>query len=427
MTYAFIDTNVLLHFKAFEGIKWKDLLNDKDFVLVVCPTVIDEIDKNKDSAKGKVRNRARAIYKILSDYMDGKICCGIELIFCEQGVVDPSTSNYSNGREDEYIIAAAKAFNTEGRKVIVSHDIGMKFRAKQANLDFIMLEDIPENRLSQEPTDEEKKIKELEKEVARYNNRRSKPTLTFRDGETYMEILQYVKPDFSSELEIYRNKLIEENPPYHYIRPNLPFHISEEHVRQLVCPYSDEEIAEYNDSLPAYIDRAVKIKNIQLHTSIIDKYVFEIKFSIFNRGTEPTGKMGVHIEYPSGITIVDENSYYDIDLTLPEKPKLQTMQDKQLSQLAKQTLAIQRYDFINHRPYYSDNKTKEYHWDVRKSTLTSSFVTLPSINHNLDISFEIPDKIYVFAREKGDYIIRWAISDESNIDPIVGDLILRVK
>lgn len=426
MTYAFIDTNVLLHFKVFEGIKWKDLLNDKDIVLVVCPTVIDEIDKYKDSAKSKVRNRARSIYKILSDYMDGKICCGIELIFCEQGVVDSSTSNYSNGREDEYIISAVKAFNTKERKVIVSHDIGMKFRAKQADLDFIMLEDIPENRLSQEPTDEEKRIKELEREVALYKNRRSKPTLTFRNGESSMEILQYVIPDFSSEIEIYRNKLFEENPPFHYERPNLPFKVSEEQIRQLVCRFSDEEIAEYNSSLTAYIERAVKIKNIQLHTSIIDKHVFELKFSIFNNGTEPTGKMGVQIDYPKGIIVVDENSYYNVDMTLPEKPSLQTKQERHLSELAKQAFAIQSYDFINHRPYTPDNRTGEYHWDVKKSTLTSSFVSLPSLNHNLDISFEIPDKVFVFAREKGDYIIHWAISDESNIDPIVGELVLRV-
>lgn len=106
MTFAFIDINVLVHFKVFEGIKWKDLLNDKDFVLGVCPTVIDEIDKYKDSAKSKVRNRARSIYKILSDYMDGKTCCGIELNFCEH----LSTSNYSNGREDDYIISSVKAF-----------------------------------------------------------------------------------------------------------------------------------------------------------------------------------------------------------------------------------------------------------------------------------------------------------------------------
>ncbi|MBD5310916.1 MAG: hypothetical protein HDS13_01945 [Bacteroides sp.] len=422
MTYAFIDTNVLLHFKVFEGIKWKDLLNDKDIVLVVCPTVIDEIDKYKDSTKSKVRNRARSIYKILSDYMDGKICCGIELIFCKQGVVNSSTSNYSNGREDEYIISAVKAFNTEERKVIVSHDTGMKFRAKQADLDFILLEDIPENRLSQEPTDEEKRIKELEREVALYKNRRSKPTLTFRNGESSMDISQYVIPDFSSEIEIYRNKLIEENQPFHYIRPN----VSEEQVRQLVCPYSDEEIAEYNSSLTAYIERAVKIKNIQLHTSIIDKHVFELKFSIFNNGTEPTGKMGVHIIYPEGIIVVDENSYYNVDMTLPEKPTLQTKQERYLSELAKRAFAIQRYDFVNHRFYTPENRAGEYHWDVKKSTLTSSFVSLPSLNHNFDTSFEIPDKIFVFAREKGNYIIHWTILDESNIDPIVGELVLRV-
>ena len=87
MTYAFVDTNLLLHFKVFEGINWTNLLNDKEVVLVICPTVLDEIDKHKDSAKGKVRNRAKAIYKILSDYLDGRKFNGIDLIFCDQGII----------------------------------------------------------------------------------------------------------------------------------------------------------------------------------------------------------------------------------------------------------------------------------------------------------------------------------------------------
>lgn len=59
MTNAFIDTNILLHFKVFEGIKWDKFLGDKDYALVICPTVLDEIDKHKDSSKSRIKNRAK--------------------------------------------------------------------------------------------------------------------------------------------------------------------------------------------------------------------------------------------------------------------------------------------------------------------------------------------------------------------------------
>ncbi|WP_301425245.1 PIN domain-containing protein [Bacteroides caecimuris] len=427
MTYAFIDTNLLLHFKVFEGIKWTKLLNDKDVVLVICPTVLDEIDKHKDSAKGKIRNRAKTIYKILSDYLDGKTTNNIDLIFCESGKVNTVTSTYSNGREDEYIIAAASAFSKEGCKVIVSFDIGMKFRAKQAGIDFMMPEDTPENRLSQEPTEEEKKIKELEKEVLLYKNRRSKPILTFRDGTDAIEISQYVAPDFSLNLQKYREKLVNDNQPFVYRRPRIADYLPEEQVRQIVCPYTDEQIEEYNNRITPYIDRLVQLKNIKLHTTVIDGYVFELKFTVSNKGTEPTGKMCLQIDYPDGIVVVDKYSYCEVDLTPPEKPILQTNQEKQFAELAKQTLAIQSYDFVNHRFYSDNNKVCENHWHTRKTTVNSTVLELPSLNHNLNVPIEIPNSIFVFACEKGDFIIRWTISDESNIEPIAGELTLRVK
>lgn len=427
MTYAFVDTNLLLHFKVFEGINWTKLLNDKEVVLVICPTVLDEIDKYKDSAKGKVRNRAKSIYKILSNYLDGRKFNGIDLIFCDQGIIDPSTSTYSYGREDEYIIAAAKAFSCEGRKVIVSFDIGMKFRAKQADLDFKMPDDTTTNRLSQEPTEEEKRIKELEREILQYKNRRSNPILTFRNGETVIEIPQYLSPDFSQLIQKYKEDLIVDNPPYKYVRPALLHSISDAQVRSLICPYSDDEIEEYNGNITAYIDELVKLRYVKLNALVIDKHVTEIKFSIVNNGTEPTGKMGVEIVYPEGIIVVDENSFYDIDITPPNKPKLQTKQDKKLSQLTEQALAIHNYDYVNHRFYENDNKIYESHWHPDTSTVKSSFIELPSLNHNFEIPLKIPDRIFVFAREKGDFVIKWAISDESNIEPIVGELILKVK
>ena len=427
MTYAFVDTNLLLHFKVFEGINWTNLLNDKEVVLVICPTVLDEIDKHKDSAKGKVRNRAKAIYKILSDYLDGRKFNGIDLIFCDQSIIDPSTSTYSYGREDEYIIVAAKAFSCEGCKVIVSFDIGMKFRAKLADLDFKMPDDTPTNRLSQEPTEEEKRIKELEKEVLLSKNRRSKPTLTFRDGTDTIEITQYVAPDFSLNLQKYREELLGDNQPYVYKRPPLADYLPGDQVRQIVCPYTDEQIEEYNNSIPPYVDRLVKLRNIKLHTSVIDKYVFELKFTVSNEGSAPTGKMGLFINYPDGIVVIDKYSYNEVDLTPPEKPILQTEQAKKLAQLAKQTLAIQSYDFINHRFYSNDDRVCENHWNTQNSTVSSTFLELPSLNHNLNVSIKIPDRIFVFAREKGVFIINWTISDESNIKPIEGELIIRVK
>lgn len=176
-----------------------------------------------------------------------------------------------------------------------------------------------------------------------------------------------------------------------------------------------------------YIDKLIKLRNIKLYTSVIDRHVFELKFTVSNEGSEPTGKMGLLINYPDGIVVIDKYSYNEVDLTPPEKPILQTEQAKKLAQLAKHALAIQSYDYTNHRFYSNDNRVCENHWNTQKSTVSSNFLELPSLNHNFNVSIKIPDRIFVFAREKGDFIINWTISDESNIEPIEGELIIRVK
>ena len=46
MTNAFIDTNILLHFKVFEGIKWDKFLGDKNYTFQFSYSQFE--NKNKD-------------------------------------------------------------------------------------------------------------------------------------------------------------------------------------------------------------------------------------------------------------------------------------------------------------------------------------------------------------------------------------------
>jgi len=42
MNYIFLDTNVFIHFKDFDQIDWKNVINsDEDFLITIVPIVID--------------------------------------------------------------------------------------------------------------------------------------------------------------------------------------------------------------------------------------------------------------------------------------------------------------------------------------------------------------------------------------------------
>ncbi|RYE05509.1 MAG: hypothetical protein EOP44_04550 [Sphingobacteriaceae bacterium] len=67
MTYLFLDTNIFLHYRAFDEIKWQEQFPDiGEYKLIIASVVIDELDKHKQNPNRKLATRAK---KILS-----KIC-----------------------------------------------------------------------------------------------------------------------------------------------------------------------------------------------------------------------------------------------------------------------------------------------------------------------------------------------------------------
>ena len=70
MKYLFLDTNIYIHYKGFENISWKDLLSTEDDVTVVMTSIIlREINRHKDSSKGKVKNKAWKISEKLKSIL----------------------------------------------------------------------------------------------------------------------------------------------------------------------------------------------------------------------------------------------------------------------------------------------------------------------------------------------------------------------
>jgi len=56
MNYLFLDTNILLHFKTFDEIKWTDYVIG-EYHLSIAPVVLDELDKHKYHVNAKTARR----------------------------------------------------------------------------------------------------------------------------------------------------------------------------------------------------------------------------------------------------------------------------------------------------------------------------------------------------------------------------------
>lgn len=437
MVYAFLDTNVLMHYKVFEGMPWTSILSDDNITFIICQRVFDEIDKHKDGNKTKLRNRAKIINKYLISYLEGNPKSSLDVVFC------PNPSKSSTGRidfdsssSDEYIVFAAYEFDSNGnRKVIVTGDGGMKLRAMKIGIETILINNKSEYLLAQEPTEEEKRIKELERTLAKYVNRCSKPLLLFEDGTDTILLNKCDIPDFSTELETYRTQL-KEKYPHRYLSQEkqgsildypVLANISAE-IRANISTYTDEDYDKYNTQIDNFIDEMVCLQHRKLVYSAIDASIQEIKLSIFNKGTAPTGEIGIQIMLPKELIILSEDAFVECDMTPPVAPQLLSSFDKsiisksKLNNLMNAALSYGHYCDSN-----SHDEIIEKHWNSEPELDKQFFLTLPSLNHNLRYTLDSSKSLFIPCCKIGDFIIKWTISDESNIDPLKGELVIKIK
>jgi len=64
-TYAFVDTNVLLHYTFFKDVDWAEELGVPEVVMVFAPVVLAEIDRHQFAGGRRERKRAQAVVRAL--------------------------------------------------------------------------------------------------------------------------------------------------------------------------------------------------------------------------------------------------------------------------------------------------------------------------------------------------------------------------
>ncbi len=294
MTYAFLDTNILLHYKVFDGMPWNEILADDDFIFVICQKVFDEIDKHKDGNKTKIRNRAKTINKYLISYLDEKPMSPLNFKFCPNPSKESTErADFDTSSSDEYIVYAAYEYDSQNnRKVIVSGDGGMKLRAMKVGIKTILINDSA-YYVANEPTEEEKRIKQLEKELAKYTSRYSKPVLLFED-ETDIVVLQKNSiPDFKDELNTFRSKLLEQYPHRYPEQQRKGCVINGLTIHNLTTsysPYTNEDYDKYNHQIDEFIDAMVEHQRKILTYSAIDACIKEVRVSILIKVQHQPGK-----------------------------------------------------------------------------------------------------------------------------------------
>ena len=291
MKYLFLDTNILLHYQCFEDIPWATVLSITDEVtIVICETVVAEVDKHKDASRSRLRERAKKmssyISALLLDGVNGKV----PVCFCP--FIKPTKDEeerYELSICDNRIILSAlhSGYNYEDI-IIVSADNNLLIKAKSAGLGYHKMKD--EYLLKPEPTDEEKELKATRAELAKWTNRKSNPEVVFSDTEDDVIVIPLLTSfDVENEVE---KRVLEESNKYPEERVKLQddgfggalndMYRKIAALSSFSSPYSEAQIATYNAMRKEYLEAFREKARLEVIKEETQAAFRNIKLSIYN-------------------------------------------------------------------------------------------------------------------------------------------------
>lgn len=323
MKYIFLDTNIFLHFQDFEKIDWLSESLSKTCKLVIPPVMIDELDKKKIGTN-KIGNRARNIlnrFEQLSEMDDAKIN---ENIWFEILLVKPSreiyeTNNLNFDEKDHRLIASIIQFSQEydlNEILLCSNDIGPRLRAKMYNIKSLKLDS--KYLIPNQVSEEEKKIKKLERENQILRTRIPKLDVLFLDENKYQKI-KIPGRDYSNFEDFKAQKLKEIKIENSYMEPNEP----KGNLLAQLSALDSSRIKEYNNKLDKFYSEYEKTLDKIFEYEKKELLSFNIQLIIKNSGNSPAEDIDLHLHFPDGFELIEssEKEEYPSLPNPPYKPK----------------------------------------------------------------------------------------------------------
>ena len=204
--FAFIDTNVLLHYSFFCDVDWAAALDEPEVVLVLAPVVLSELDDHKWSGSRREKARAKGVLKAID-----KIELAAEAIGIRKGVSvmgighEPAEAVFARyrlqgGVNDDRLLASLLAFREERgsnhRVLLVTADAGLRVKARGQRIEVIAPAD--DLAIDDEPDETERRLSAANHELAAYKSAAPDLRLTI-EGELFIECKVHLVREFDTQ------------------------------------------------------------------------------------------------------------------------------------------------------------------------------------------------------------------------------------
>ncbi len=323
----FLDTNILLHYNFFEIDNWQPIFNSKNIRFIFTSTLIRELDKFKiDYSNNKRRKRAiKAINKIDEFTTDNlssefKLSNDTSLLIELNEPVDTFFSEFNLDPliKDDRLLAAALKFrhHSKGKVGILTFDTVMKLKARMLEIDSYSL---PESfLLTPELSNEEKKIKLLEKQIDELSQNLPEVDLYWHNNkkEIIVNLKEPSEPFKKAELYEELEKVKESNP---HLDSNLkPIEEAEDSNteydsivtlhKSLISSFNPMNIdnKEYNKKLDNFYLGYKKYLIFKYKLENLRNYGFKANLVLQNLGSVPAENIDVNLHFPNGFIVLDK-------------------------------------------------------------------------------------------------------------------------
>ena len=314
MTVIFVDTNIFLHYTPIKDIDWVKLIDTSCCKLLIAPIVIDELDKYKEdnSNKGKrARNSLKLFESFISSGAD-TIRDSVHLKLIHNKPIEKTYSeNGLNFNEQDHRLFASmieyRIENPNDSILICTNDIGPRLRAKQFGFKSLVLKE--EYKLKSIESPEEKKIRQLEKELSQVKSQLPKLAITFGENKSYynFHVLSEFenKDDFlSREYDLIKNK-------YPYLKneyPDLNSNLYHSFLYETMNKHSDEIIKAYNNDLDEYLENYKEYLSYVFRIKEEESRTVDLKLFLINSGNAPALDIFLKLNLPVKAKVFDKNN-----------------------------------------------------------------------------------------------------------------------
>jgi rRNA-processing protein FCF1 len=410
--YIFLDTNIFLHFKQFDQIDWRKIINSQEVIIVIAPIVIKELDKHKTNNNDKIATRAKKTLNLIENLLEidkNKNHKKIDIEYINKSPLEITFINnaLSANEQDDCLLSSILEYKNdhpESEVSLIAHDTGIRLKAKRLYIDIIKMP--KEFLLPNEKSKIEKENEKLKIELKEFQNRIPKLKICFNNKEEFLkEKITYKNIDIKNEISKTMNKLTKEITKLNEESNKLELYGLNKLVASYINPpLTKQRIDEYNKKLEKYF--------VSYKTYLEEKYKYlnyksltiKIDLLLINEGTGPAENIDLSLYFPDGFEIMgmDEFNSEPKEPIKPYRPKNNFDYDQKLLNIDIPAIIFKdnKYKSNTTKPIIRKTNSYEikYHIDNLKHfqshIFDPLFLTFPSYNEiiNFKFNYEISEK-----------------------------------